>query len=78
MQRSSVDLPEPEAPISATASCSRTVEVDPAQDLALAEGLGHAADLEHRGRCPEPPAALIAPPPPGRRRSGRRRAPAGS
>ena len=48
MQRSSVDLPEPEAPISATASCSATVEVDAAQHLALAERLGDAADLEHR------------------------------
>ena len=54
MQRSSVDLPEPEAPISATAWCSRDVEVDPAQDLALAERLGHPADLEHRAL----PAAL--------------------
>ena len=31
MQRSSVDLPEPDAPISATASCSRDGEVDAAQ-----------------------------------------------
>ena len=48
MQRSSVDLPEPEAPISATASCSATVRSIPAQDLALAVGLGDAAQLEHR------------------------------
>ncbi len=46
MQRSSVDLPEPEAPIRAIASCSRDGEVDPPQHLALAEGLGDAADLE--------------------------------
>ena len=59
MQRSSVDLPEPEAPISATASCSPTVEVDPPQHLVVAVGLGDAAQLEDRGH--RGPSASAAP-----------------
>ena len=45
-QRSSVDLPEPEAPIRQTTSCSATLEVDPAQHLVLAERLVHALDRD--------------------------------
>ena len=48
MQRSSVDLPEPEAPISAIASCSPTTRSMPLQHLVLAVGLGDAAQLEDR------------------------------
>ncbi len=49
MQRRIVDLPEPEAPISATDSCSATLEVDALQHLELAERLGDAAQLDDRG-----------------------------
>ena len=49
MQRSSVDLPDPDAPISAIARVLGDLEVDPAQHRALAVGLRDAADLEHRG-----------------------------
>ena len=68
MQRSSVDLPEPEAPIRATRLVLGDVEVDAVQDLALAEGLGHAADLEH-GRTP--PATHRTPPAPPMRSTSR-------
>ena len=46
MQRSSVDLPEPEAPIRQTTSCAADVEADVGQDLVLAEGLGDVLDLD--------------------------------
>ena len=46
MQRSSVDLPIPDAPIRHTTSCSATLEVDPAQDLELAERLVEPLDRE--------------------------------
>ena len=49
MQRSSVDLPEPDAPISAIARVLGDGEVDPAQHGALAVGLRDAADLEDGG-----------------------------
>ena len=49
MQRSSVDLPEPEAPIRQTTSCSADREVDAAQDLQVAERLVQA--LDQRGRA---------------------------
>ena len=46
MQRSSVDLPEPDDPMRQTTSCSATVEVDAAQDLEVAERLVQALDPE--------------------------------
>ena len=58
MQRSSVDLPEPDAPIRQTTSCSATVEVDAAQHLVLAERLVHALDDERRLRRSHAPARL--------------------
>ena len=44
-QRSSVDLPEPDAPIRQITSCSSTTRSMPAQDLELVERLADA--LEH-------------------------------
>ena len=46
MQRSSVDLPEPDAPIRQTTSCAATVEVDLVQHLDLAEALGDVLDRD--------------------------------
>ena len=46
MQRSRVDLPEPDAPIRQMTSCVATVEVDPAQDLEFAERLVEALDAD--------------------------------
>ena len=43
-QRSSVDFPEPDAPIRQTTSCSATRQVDAAQHLDVPEGLVHALD----------------------------------
>ena len=51
-QRSSVDLPDPEAPIRHTTSCSASVEVDPAEHLELAERLVEALE--------RPPSAGVA------------------
>ena len=45
MQRSSVDLPEPDAPMTHTTSCSATRQVDPAQHLELAERLVQPFDV---------------------------------
>ena len=44
-QRSSVDLPEPDAPIRHTTSCSATVRLDLVEHRVLAEALGHVLDL---------------------------------
>ena len=49
MQRRSVDLPDPDAPMRQTTSCSATHEVDPAQDLELAERLVQALDAQGLG-----------------------------
>ena len=70
MQRSSVDLPEPEAPISATASCSPTVEVDAAQHL-----VARRTTWSRRG--PRGPARSSVRPRLRRGPSGRGAAPAG-
>ena len=55
MQRSSVDLPEPDAPISATAPVLLHRQVDAAQHRHVAVGLRDPAHLEHghagRRRC---------------------------
>ena len=50
MQRSRVDLPEPDAPMTHTTSCSASDEVDPAQDLELAERLVQPFDPQRAGR----------------------------
>ena len=47
MQRSSVDLPEPEAPMMEMTSPFLTVKVDIAQDLVRAEGLAQVPDLKN-------------------------------
>ena len=46
MQRSSVDLPEPEAPIRQTTSCAAMSRLDVRQHLVLAERLGDVLDLD--------------------------------
>ena len=48
MQRSSVDFPEPDAPIRHTTSCSFDRHVDAAQHPVVAEALLDALDLEVR------------------------------
>ena len=54
MQRRSVDLPLPDAPMRQTTSCSATVRSMPAQDLQLAERLVEALDPDgRRGPVPE-------------------------
>ena len=65
-QRSIVDLPEPEAPITRDRLVLVDAEVDAAQDLELAERLRHALELEHRA------VALIAPPSDAAQRSSSR------
>ena len=58
MQRSNVDLPDPDPPISTTTSPSSTVQVDPVEDPVVAEVLVHPADFENRPVIrPHPPAA---------------------
>ncbi len=48
MQRSSVDLPQPDGPMRHTTWCSSTREVDAAQHLVVAEALVHVAQLDER------------------------------
>ncbi len=50
MQRSSVDLPDPEAPITQTTPCSAHLEVDALEHQVVAEGLADAVELERRHR----------------------------
>ena len=50
MQRRSVDLPLPDAPIRQTTSCSATSRSMPAQDLEVAERLVEALDPRAAGR----------------------------
>ena len=62
MQRSSVDLPEPDAPISAIARVLGDGEVDAAQHRPVAVGLGDAADLEDRRSSAAPPLPAVEQP----------------
>ena len=48
-QRSSVDLPEPDGPMTNTSSRGATGEVDAAQHLRVAEGLAERDDFQQRG-----------------------------
>ena len=50
MHRSSVDLPEPEAPIRQITSCGATARSMPAQHLEVAERLAHALEPDRRAR----------------------------
>ncbi len=54
-------MPEPDAPIRQTTSCSATVEVDPAQHLELAERLVHALDRAARSAHASLPACCALP-----------------
>ena len=49
MQRSSVDLPHPEAPIRQTTSCSLDGQVDAVEHLVIAEALVDPPQLEEAG-----------------------------
>ena len=52
MQRSSVDLPEPDAPIRQTTSCSATARSMPRRTSSVAERLVQALDAQRLARSP--------------------------
>ena len=57
MHRRSVDLPEPEAPIRQTTSCSATSRSMPPSTSFVAEGLVDVLDLQRRGHAAPPSAS---------------------
>ena len=55
MQRSKVDLPQPDAPIRQITSCSSTFKIDVAEHQILAVRLIDVLDPEQRARSYRPP-----------------------
>jgi hypothetical protein len=56
--RSSVDLPDPDAPMSTVTVCSGTARDDVAQHQLVAEALAHVLELEDRQGAHAPSCAF--------------------